>query len=162
MIPSWLACTHTHTHTHTNTHTNLLLIAKGFLQESSFCARVAFQFTKMDDNTTMLPCTYLVFSVHNFRPSLETIPLHPQDGRWSLFHFLFAVFSPIPVSLVLLAIAADHWDAYEVTVGGAHFPLPVLILLLGTQAQNLTLYSITFTKVILCQFLFYVCSSSSL
>ena len=61
---------------------------------------------------------------------LPDASLNLQDGRWSIFHYLFAAFSPIPISFILLAISKDHWDAYTTTVG-AHFPLPIIILLIG-------------------------------
>ena len=48
-----------------------------------------------------------------------------------MFHFAFAVFSPVPMSLLLMIVAGDNWSVYKMNVGDSSFPVPVLVVMCG-------------------------------
>jgi len=52
-----------------------------------------------------------------------------QDGQWSIFHFIFAVASPVPMSIFLLIIVR-RWEGIITLVNGV-FPLSLIIVLCG-------------------------------
>lgn len=54
-----------------------------------------------------------------------------QDGNWTIFHYCFAVFSPIPMSILFMIVASEHWSVFEMTVGESPFPVPVLVVICG-------------------------------
>ena len=53
----------------------------------------------------------------------------PQDGQWSIFHFIFAVASPVPMSIFFLIIV-KKWEGIITLVNG-QFPLSLIIFLCG-------------------------------
>ena len=66
------------------------------------------------------------FSIENLGKGLTCLIL--QDNFWSVWHYLFASLSPLPVSILLL-IAIKGWKGFSVTV--SILPLPILLLLIG-------------------------------
>ena len=82
----------------------------------------------MVDDSALLSCKQRAT-----QQELSFIFLDPsvQDGQWSIFHFSFAVFSPVPMSIFLLLVATGGWSGFTLTVGSAGFPVAVLVVLCG-------------------------------
>ncbi|KAL5473499.1 hypothetical protein EMCRGX_G027989 [Ephydatia muelleri] len=53
-----------------------------------------------------------------------TVPPCCHDGRWSQWHYTFAVLSPLPIALLLLT-ASKGWEGYVIFVG----PIPLVVIL---------------------------------
>ena len=52
-----------------------------------------------------------------------------------MFHYCFAVFSPVSMSLLLMVVASEHWSVFEMTLGDSPFPVPVLVVLCGESIE---------------------------
>eukprot|EP00731_Ephydatia_muelleri_P029014 Em0020g658a len=52
------------------------------------------------------------------------VPGLTWDGRWSQWHYTFAVLSPLPIALLLLT-ASKGWEGYVIFVG----PIPLVVIL---------------------------------
>lgn len=123
----------------------LLLQPKGTFKRIHFILEWPFSLLRW---MTIPPCCHVCPWCNLMLHNSPFMLLYLQDGRWSIFHYLFAAFSPIPISFILLAISKDHWDAYTTTVGGAHFPLPIIIILIGKLSYYIeTAFSIPSTLI---------------
>ena len=71
---------------------------------------------------TVPPCCHV--GLEGVLSYMVTCISSAQDGRWSQWHYTFAVLSPLPIALLLLT-ASKGWEGYVIFVG----PIPLVVIL---------------------------------
>jgi len=58
-----------------------------------------------------------------------------QDGKWGIFHYVFAVISPIPMAAILTLTVSGWSGFYSIYMG--KLPLFAFLVLLGERERTL-------------------------